>query len=174
MLKSKQGLWKEKRPLHCLTLVVKSLSYARVTLRERSCPTLCQLTATNYRKLPMSMFIKLDCDFMGIMVPKVCVLITQELNGFLDECHKTKFPGIIGWNLMKLAYEVFKQQYGLQSFHGFDCPTGVNLLLFYQLFLFYHNKVGGTQSDSISISTMGHEQQPKNKAQQFSVIIMGF
>ena len=37
---------------------------------------LFQLTAANNRKLPISMYVELDLDFLGIVVPKVGVLIT--------------------------------------------------------------------------------------------------
>ena len=36
-----------------------------------------QLTAANHGNLPMSMSVELDLDFLGIVVPKVGVLITQ-------------------------------------------------------------------------------------------------
>ena len=52
----------------------------------------------------MSMYIELDLNFLGIMVAKVGVLITHEPNELLDECHKTKLPGVICCNLIKLAY----------------------------------------------------------------------
>ena len=35
------------------------------------------------------MYVELDLDFLGIVVPKVVVLITQEPNELLDTCHKT-------------------------------------------------------------------------------------
>ena len=38
---------------------------------------LFQLTAANNGKLPISMYVELDLDFLGIVVPKVGVLITQ-------------------------------------------------------------------------------------------------
>ena len=59
---------------------------------------LFQLTAANHEKLPISMYVELDLDFLGIVVPKVGVLNTQEPNELLDTCHKTKLPGMIGWN----------------------------------------------------------------------------
>ena len=37
---------------------------------------LFQLTAANNEKLPVSMYVELDLDFLGIVVPKVGVLIT--------------------------------------------------------------------------------------------------
>ena len=70
------------------------------------------------------MYVELDLDFLGIVVPKVGVLITQEPNELLDTCHKTKLPGMVGWNLMKFAYEVFVQKYGVLCLENFDCPTG--------------------------------------------------
>ena len=33
----------------------------------------------------------------------------------LDECYKTKLPGFIGWNMIKLAHQVFIQKYGTKS-----------------------------------------------------------
>ena len=62
-----------------------------------------QLTAANNGKLPVSMYVELDLDLLGIVVPKSGVLITQEPNELLDTYHKTKLPGMIGWNLIKLA-----------------------------------------------------------------------
>ena len=65
---------------------------------------LFQLTAANHGKLPMSMYAELDLDVLGIVGPKVVVLITQEPNELLDECYKTKLSGVIGWNLIKKAH----------------------------------------------------------------------
>ena len=103
------------------------------------------------------MYVELDLDCLGIVVPKVGVLNTQEPNELLDTCHKTKLPGVIGWNLIKLAYEVFVQKYGLLSLENFDCPTGVSPLLFSQLCVFHHCKAGGFQSDSVILNTSGQK-----------------
>ena len=64
----------------------------------------------------MSMYVESDLDFLGIVVPKVGVLIIQESNELLETCHKTKLLGMVGWNLIKLAYEMFVQKYGVLSF----------------------------------------------------------
>ena len=54
------------------------------------------------------MYVELHLDFLGVFVPKVGVLFTQEPNTLLDDHHKTKLPGgVISWNLIKLAYQVF-------------------------------------------------------------------
>ena len=92
---------------------------------------LFQLTAANNGKLPISMYVELDLEFWDLVVPKVGVLITQEPNELLDTCHKTNLPGMVGWNLIQLAYEVFIQKYGVLCLESFDCPTGVSPLLFH-------------------------------------------
>ena len=68
---------------------------------------LFQLPAANNGNLPVSMYLELDLDFWGVIVPKVGFLIIQEPNKLLGDCHKTKLPSVIGWNLMKLVYQVF-------------------------------------------------------------------
>ena len=122
---------------------------------------LFQMTAANNGKLPISMYVELDLDFLGIVVPKVGVLITEEPNGLLESCHKTKLPGVVGWNLIKLDYEVFVQNYGVLCLENFDCPTGVSPLLFSQLCVYHHCKASGLQSNSVTLNTNGQQQLPK-------------
>ena len=122
---------------------------------------LFQLTAANHGKLLISMYVELDLDFLGIVVTKAGVLITQEPNELLHECHKTKLPGVISWNLIKLAHQVFVQKCDLVSLEKFNCPTGVSLLLFSQLYVFHHCKAGGFQLDSVTLNTSGQQQLTK-------------
>ena len=119
---------------------------------------LLQLTAANNGKLPISMYVELDLDFLGIVVPKVGVLITKEPNESLESCYKSKLPGMVDWNLIKLAYEVFVKNYSVLCF---DCPTGVSPLLFSQLCVYHHCKEGGLQSYSVTLNTNGQQQLPK-------------
>ena len=114
------------------------------------------------------MHVELDLDVLDIVVPKVGILITQEPNELLDTCHKTKLPDVIGWNLIKLAYEVFVQKYGVLCSENFYCPTGVSPLLFSQLCVFHHCKAGGFQSDSITLNTRGQQQLSK-QTQKFTI-----
>ena len=72
---------------------------------------------------------------------KVGILIAEELNQELDKKHQTRLPGIIGWNLIQLSYEMFVQKYGTTGFNSFMCPKGVNPLLFSQLCIFYYSNV---------------------------------
>ena len=122
---------------------------------------LFQLTTADNGKLPIFIYVELDLDFLGIVVSKVGVLITQEPNELLKTCHKTKLPGIVGWNLIKLAYEEFVKNYGVLCLENFDCPTGVSPMLFSQLCVYHHCKAGGLQSDSVTLNTDGQQQLSK-------------
>ena len=134
---------------------------------------LFQLTAANNGKLPISMYVELDLDFLGIVVPKVGVLITQEPNELLESRHKTKLPGMVGWNLIKLAYQVFVKNYGILCLDNFVCPTGVSPLLFSQLCVYHHCKAGGLHSNSVTLNTNGQQQLPKKKPKILPSIKMG-
>ena len=135
---------------------------------------LFQLTAANNGKLPISMYVELDLDFLGTVVPKVGVLITKEPSELLETHHKTKLPGMVDWNLIKLAYEVFIKNYGVLCLENFDCPTGVSPLLFSQLCVIYHCKAGGLQVDSVTLNSNGQQQLPKKKPKILPLIKMGY
>ena len=135
---------------------------------------LFQLTAAKNGKLPISMYVELDFDFLGIVVPKVGVLITQEPNELLETCHKNKLPGMVGWNLIKLAYEVFVKNYGVLCLDNFDCPRGVSPLLFSQLCVCHHCKAGGLYSDSVTLNIEGQQQLPKKKPKILPSTKMGY
>ena len=123
---------------------------------------LFQLTMANHGKLPHFHICGIRFRFLGIVVPKVGVLITQEPSELLDSCHKTKLPGVTRWNLLKLAYEVFFQKYGVLSLEKFDCLTGVSPLLFSPLCVFHHCKASGFQLDSVTPNT--NRQQLSKKS----------
>ena len=78
---------------------------------------------------------------MKLKVPSVRFLIIDKPNKVLEKKHHTKFPGIISWNLIQLAFKVFTNKYGDESFNSFQCPVGVNSLLFSQLCLYYYAEV---------------------------------
>ena len=100
-------------------------------------------------------------------MPKVRVLVSQEPSEFLDECHKTKLPGIISWNSIKMAYRLFKSKYRGQVFENFDCLTGAGLLLFSLLCVFHHHNVGRIQLDSVSVSIIEQKKQSKKYPRTF-------
>ena len=83
-------------------------------------------------------------------------------------CHKTKLPGVVGWNLINLAYEVFVKNHGVLCLENFYCPTGASPLLFSQLCVYHHCKAGGLQTDSVTLNTNGQQQLAK-KSQNFTI-----
>ena len=91
---------------------------------------LFKLTVANDGQMPIKMYTELDWIFLGLKVPKVGVLIAEEPNQVLDKKHQTRLPGIIGWNLIQLSYDMFIQKYGTTGFDSFICPERVNPLLF--------------------------------------------
>ena len=89
---------------------------------------LFNLMAANDGQLPMKIY---DINFLGLKVLNVGFLITEEPNRVLDKKHQTKLPGSIGWNLICLMYQVLVEKYGEGNFNSFECPAGVNPLLFF-------------------------------------------
>ena len=117
--------------------------------------TLFKLTVGNDGQMPIKMYTELDLTFLGLKVPNVGMLITEEPNKVLDKKHQTKLPGIVGWNLFQLSYNMFIQKYGTTGFDSFMCPEGVNPLLFSQWCIFHYsnvwnNKALGTTSEVMS------------------------
>ena len=107
---------------------------------------LFKLTVANDGQMPIRMYTKLDLTFLGLKVLKVGVLIAEEPNQVLDKKHQTRLPGIIGWNLIRMSYDVFIKKYGITGFDSFICPEGVNPLLFSQLCIYHHSNVRKTSA----------------------------
>ena len=80
----------------------------------------------------------MDMEFLGLQVLRVRFLITQNPNKVLGPEHTTRLPRIVGWNLVKLAYQEFLKKYNIDVFEDFECPDGVNPLLFSQLCIYYY------------------------------------
>ena len=119
---------------------------------------LFHLTVTNNGQLPVKMYMELDINFLGLKVPNVGVLIVDDPTQVLDKKHQTKLPGIVGWNLIWLSYNMFVEQYGASGFNSFVCLEGVNPLLFSQLCVYHHantdnNNKLGVSSNPVSQQT---------------------
>ena len=107
---------------------------------------LFKLTVANDGQMPIKMYTELDLTFLGLKVLKVGVLKGEEPNQVLDKKHQTRLPGIIGWNLIRLSYDVFIQKYGTTGFDSFICPEGVNPLLFSQLCIYHYSNMRKTNT----------------------------
>ena len=102
---------------------------------------LFDLTSASGGAIPLTRYVELDVEFLGLHVPRVGFLITQNPNKVLDPDHRTRLPRIVGWNLVKLAYQEFLKKYNINVFEDFECPDRVNPLLFSQLCIYYYADV---------------------------------
>ena len=124
---------------------------------------LFNLTAANDGQLPMKKYIELDVNFLGPKVPNIGFLIIDEPNRVLDK----KLPGIIGWNMIWLTYKVFTDKYGEEKFNSFQCPVGVNPLLFSQLCLYHYTEIAREHDygvQSVYHQTEQNDMSPKKLA----------
>ena len=113
--------------------------------------TIFHLKGAGEATLPVMKYLELDIDLLGMVVPKVGVLIVEDPNNFIrDPQHHTKLPGVVGWNLIKHAYLEFVNQYGSEKFEKFECPSGIHPLLFSQLSVYHYTeqKKAGGHADS--------------------------
>ena len=114
---------------------------------------LFHLTVTNNGQLPVKMYTELDINFLGLKVPNVGILIVEDPTQVLDKKHQSKLPGIVGWHLIWLSYNVFFEKYGASGFDSFVCLEQVNPLLFSQLCVYHHSNTNET-------SVLGVSSQP--------------
>ena len=90
-------------------------------------------------------------------MPNVCMLVIEDPLQVLDKKHKSKLPGIVGWNLVWLSYSVFVEKYGTSGFSSFTCPEGVNPLLFSQLCVYHHSDTSEGSESGVSTQTVSHQ-----------------
>ena len=57
--------------------------------------------------IPLSRYVELDMKCLGLQLPGVRFLIIWNPNRVLDPEYKTRLPRIMGWNLVRLAYQEF-------------------------------------------------------------------
>ena len=77
---------------------------------------------TNDKKLLIKMYTELDITFLGLKMLNVYMLIIDDPSQLLDKKHQSKLPGIVGWNLVWLSYNVFVKRYGTSGFNSLTCP----------------------------------------------------
>ena len=104
--------------------------------------------------MPIRMYTELDLTFLRLKVLNVGTLIAEEPNQVLDKKHQTRLPGIVGWNLIWLPYDMFIQKYGTMGFDSFMCPEGVNPLLFSQLCIFHYSDIWKNKTLGTTLEVM--------------------
>ena len=93
--------------------------------------TLFDLTNANGWHIPLSRYVELNIEFFYFKVPRAGTLVSQNSNVIPYPIHSTKLPGIVGWNLVKVAYQESTQNM-VPRFSKFGCLEGVDHLLFSQ------------------------------------------
>ena len=68
---------------------------------------LFDLKGVNGGDIPIMRYFEMDSAFLGLRVPKVGFLVVKDPSDLLQTKKKTKLPGIIRWNLIKLVYQEF-------------------------------------------------------------------
>ena len=68
---------------------------------------LFDLKGVNGGDIPITRYFEKDIAFLGLRVPRVRFLVVKDPSALLKTKKKTKLPGIIRWNLVKLAFQEF-------------------------------------------------------------------
>ena len=134
-----------------------------VTSEKAEAHQLFHIMVTNDGQLPDKMYTKLHVNFLGLKVPNVGVLIIDDPSQVLDKKHQPKLPGIVGWNLIWLSYNVFVEKYGTSGFNSFVCLEGVNPLLFSQSYVFHH-------SNTKNSNVLGVSSNPVSQTNRANII----
>ena len=132
--------------------------------------TLFHFMVANDEQLPITKYFELDLNFIGLIVPRVGILVTRDPNQLLDPEYQTRLPEAVGWNQVHLAFKEFIELYRTAVFNSFDCPSGVNPLLFPQICIYYYTDVCTIQTSAMHTAlrnTYGHDQPSNNKTQNF-------
>ena len=108
---------------------------------EANLHNLFDFKGANGGDIPITKYFDMDVAFLGLRVPKAGFLVVKDPNDLSQTKKKTKLPGIISWNLIKLAYEVFIKKYPVEVFNSFQCPQNVDPLLFSQLCVYFYTDV---------------------------------
>ena len=120
---------------------------------------LFHLMVANDWQLSVKMYMELDINFLGHKVPNVGMLIVEDPSQVLDKKHQSKLPGIVGWNLIQLSYNVFVEKYGTSGFDSFVCLESVNPLLFSQLCVYHHSNTNKSSGLGVSTQTVSQQQE---------------
>ena len=85
--------------------------------------------------MPLSRYIKLDIEFLGLKAPRVRFLNTQNPNEVLDAECKTKLHSIIWWNLVWLAFQEFTKKHISVMFENFLVSRSGSIIVFTALYI---------------------------------------
>ena len=87
---------------------------------------LFDLKGANGGDIIITRYFEMDVAFPGLRVPKAGFLVVKDPSDWLPTKKKTKLPGIIRWNLIKLAYQEFVKKHPVEVFNSFQCPQNID------------------------------------------------
>ena len=96
-------LWKYGQPGYFDWNIKPKLEPARGS--EANWHNLFDLKGANGGDIPITKYFEMDIAFLGLRVLKVRFLVVKDPSDLLQTKMKTKLPGIISWDLIKLAYQ---------------------------------------------------------------------
>ena len=81
--------------------------------------------------MPLFRYVELKLEFFGLQVPRARFLITQNPNEIVDPEHRTRLPGIVQWDLVKLVYNKFLKRHNINVFEILNAPMESILCFFH-------------------------------------------
>ena len=91
-------------------------------------------------QIPLSKYFEMDVEIRGFKIPQVGFLVKRD-NALMNSNKKsTKLPAIAGCNLIRLGMEEFIRIHGSEPLSLFECPTGVDPLLFSTFCVYYYTE----------------------------------
>ena len=110
---------------------------------------LFDLKGVNGGDILIMRYFEMDVAFLGLRMPKVALLVVKDPSDLLQTKKKTKLPGIVRWNLIKLVYQEFVKKYPVEVFNSFQCLQNIDPLLFSQQCVYYYIDVRPTVVNEI-------------------------
>ena len=86
---------------------------------EANLHNLLDLKGVNGAETPLTRYFKMCVAFLELKIPKVGFLVVKDPSDLL-ETKKTKLPGIMGWDLIRLAYKDFTEKHPTEVFNSFN------------------------------------------------------
>ena len=128
--------------------------------------SLIKLSAANNSATLVLKNFEADIELLGFPVPWVGFLIVKDPNTLLEPQHYTQLLGVIDCNLIWLGCVEFGRIYGFEPFKKFQCPNGIQPIVFTKFRSYFHQQKlwaqtkatlstsPSTSSDQVNISTL--------------------
>ena len=103
--------------------------------------------------MPVKYCLSMDIGIYGTVVPDVGILVLDDHATVSASKLSRKANVVVGWNLIKIAYEQFCKTYGDSTIRLCQCPPDMSPSLFAQLVIYHQTSNTEQSSGGISAST---------------------